>query len=62
MSAAIEKNTPLLTGDKEFQKVEDKVKIIWIGEKGVEPTKNPQEVTAGFLCVTYNRVITLNRQ
>ena len=35
---AIEKNAPLLTGDKEFQKVEDKVKIIWIGEKGVEPT------------------------
>jgi len=35
---AIENNAPLLTGDKEFRKVEDKVKIIWLGEKGIEPT------------------------
>ncbi|MDF9407974.1 type II toxin-antitoxin system VapC family toxin [Pelotomaculum isophthalicicum JI] len=28
---ALEKDAPLITGDKEFQKVTDKIKIIWLG-------------------------------
>lgn len=30
---ALEKNAPLLTGDREFERVADRIKIVWLTEK-----------------------------
>ncbi|WP_152948411.1 type II toxin-antitoxin system VapC family toxin [Desulfofundulus thermobenzoicus] len=32
---ALEKNAPLLTGDREFERVADKIKIVWLTEKAL---------------------------